>query len=147
MSSFGSSAADQPPWKTAAGSQWLSAFQSWRSMRRLIQGTLNLDPNEHAHEIRAAASMVIMFCRDGLWPPSEQDDATPVIELAARQLSHVKQLYETKGRIQPKLQSSKSYRKLLKSLDEEIRILEARIADSSPKMPNVPPCTWGDFWV
>lgn len=116
-------------------------------MRRLIHGTLKLDPKDHAHEIRAAASMVVMFARDGLWPESEIETLESVIELAARQLSHVKQLYETKARIRPELQSSPSYRKLLKSLDEEIRILEARVADPPPKMPNTPPNTWGKFWA
>lgn len=115
-------------------------------MRRMIEGTLNLSPKDHAHEIRAAASMVIMFCREGLWPESNPGDIIPIIELAARQLSHVKQLYETRGRIKPELQASKSYRMLLKSFDEEIRILEARIADPKPKMPNQAPCTWETFW-
>ena len=135
-----------PPWEGQEARQWLNAFQPWRKMRRLIHGTLQLDPNENAHQIRAAASMVILFCRDGLWPVGEQGSIEPIIELAARQLSHVKQLYETKGRIRPSLQSSKSYRTLLRSLDEEIRILEARIADPKPKMPDKPPCSWGDFW-
>lgn len=138
---------DGPPWETMVGKQWLNSFPPWKQMRRLIHGTLKLDPKDHAHEIRAAASMVIMFARDGLWPESELDSLEEVIELAARQLSHVKQLYETKARIRPQLQSSPSYRKLLKSLDEEIRILEARVADTTPKMPNTPPNTWGEFWV
>lgn len=115
-------------------------------MRRLIEGTLRLEPKEHAHEVRAAASMVIMFCREGMWP-TDDGSFEKVLELAARQLSQVKQLYETKGRIRPQLQSSRSFRQLLKSLDEEIRILEARLTDPKPKMPNVPPCTWGDFWA
>ena len=138
--------ADVPPWETPEGRKWFATFQGWRAMRRMIEGTLNLSPKDHAHEIRAAASMVIMFCREGIWPEVGQGEMLPVIELAARQLSHVKQLYETRGRIRPELQASKNYRLLLKSFDEEIRILEARAADPKPKMPNQPPCTWGEFW-
>ena len=134
------------PWESPEGAQWLQTFQPWRQMRRLIHGTLMMDPTEHAHEIRAAASMVILFCRPGLWPVGDQESITPVIETAARQLLHVKQLYEAKGRIRPELQSSKSFRKLLRTLDEEIRILESRMADPKPKMPNVPPCSWSHFW-
>jgi hypothetical protein len=134
------------PWSTEEGRQWLASFQGWRKMRRLIQGTLQLDTQQYAHEIRAAAAMVILFCRDDLWPVGDQESFVPTIEMAARQLSHIKQLYETKGRIRPELQSSRSYRRLLKSLDEEIRILEARISEPKPKMPDQPPCTWGEFW-
>lgn len=143
---FNQSNADRPPWKTPNGSQWFATFQSWRSMRRLIEGTLKLNPTENAHEVRAAASMVIMFCREGMWPLGETSSFREVLELAARQLAQVKHMYETKGRINPKLQSSQSYRKLLRSLDEEIRIIESRMTDPKPKMPNVPPCTWGKFW-
>ena len=134
------------PWETPNGRNLLSSLQGWRQMRRLIEGTLRLEGTERAHEVRAAASMVIMFCRDGFWPVEDEAEMQRLLGLAARQLTHVKQLYETKGRIRPELQSSRSFRRLLTSIDEEIRILEARMEDPPPPMPNEPPCTWGRFW-
>ncbi|MEM7785268.1 MAG: hypothetical protein AAF623_18105 [Planctomycetota bacterium] len=134
------------PWQDESSQQWLNSLKSWKQIRRLILGTLQLDPQQNSHEIRAAVSMVIMFCRDGFWadePKLEMDD---VIQLAARQLVAIKHAYETKGRINPELKANKKYRAFLTTLDQEIRILEARTCDPAPPMPNTPPVSWGPFW-
>ena len=135
------------PWESPDATAWLEGFDPWRQTVRLIHGSLQLEARTHPQEIRAAASMVVLFCRENLWPLNENDIHDPILEMAARQLSTVKQLYETKARLTPELQSNKNYRNLLRSIDQEIRILEARLSDPKPKMPNEPPCTWGEFWT
>ncbi len=135
------------PWDTSQGSDWLASFDPWLQTTRLIHGTLKMDTTDHYHEIRAAASMVIMFCRENLWPIKDDSTRVEILELASRQLSNIKQLYEYKARSNPKLKTNPSYRSLLTSLDEEIRIIEARMSDDKPMMPGTPPITWGDFWT
>ena len=135
------------PWDAPEAAEWLSGFDPWKKTIRLIHGSLQLEARTHPQEIRAAAAMVVLFCRENLWPLAENEIHEPIMELAARQLSTIKQLYETKSRLEPSLQSNKNYRNLLRSIDQEIRILEARLSDPKPKMPNEPPCTWGSFWT
>lgn len=135
------------PWDAPEAAAWLNSFQPWREMLRLTQGTLQLETRDHPQEIRAATGLVLLFCRENLWPLMGDADHEPILEMAARQLSNIKQLYETKSRTNPNLLSNQNYRNLLTSIDEEIRILEARMSDLKPKMPNKPPCTWGDFWT
>lgn len=135
------------PWDSPEAAAWLGGFEAWRQTIRLIHGSLQLEARTHPQEIRAAAAMVVLFCRENLWPQNENEIHDPILEMAARQLSTVKQLYETKSRLKPELQSNKNYRNLLTSIDQEIRILEARLSNPKPKMPNQPPCTWGQFWT
>ncbi len=135
------------PWENESAAQWLATFTPWQQSLRLIKGTLKLEAHKSPQEIRAAAAMVIMFCRDNLWPSNSDSEREKVIELAARQLSTIKQLYETKARNDGSLLSNKKYRNLLTSIDQEIRLLEARITDPKPQLPNEPPCTWGEFWT
>jgi len=135
------------PWDAPEAAAWLNSFQPWHEMLRLIQGTLQLETRSHPQEIRAATSLVLLFCRENLWPLIGNAEHDPILEMAARQLSTIKQLYETKSRMNPDLLSNRNYRNLLTSIDQEIRILEARKSDPKPKMANEPPCTWGDFWI
>lgn len=135
------------PWDTPGGSDWLSSFDPWLKTIRLVHGTLKLDAKEHHHEVRAAAGMVIMFCRENLWPLKDDDSLDQVLELASRQLSTIKQLYEYKSRSNPALKTNVKYRNLLTSLDEEIRLLEARMSGDHPTIANSPPTTWGEFWT
>jgi hypothetical protein len=135
------------PWDDPAAAKWLGGFDNWHQVTRLIHGTLKLDAKKNSHEIRAAASMVIMFCRDNCWPGSSPTELDDVCELAAKQLSTIKHFYEAKARSDHSLRSNPKYRILLDSLGQEIRILEARITDPKPAMPNNPPLTWGNFWT
>jgi len=135
------------PWDTPQGRDWLASFDPWSQTVRLIHGTLKLDTTDHYHEIRAATAMVIMFCRENLWPIKDDSTRDEVLELASRQLSNIKQLYEYKARSNPELKTNPSYRNLLTSLDEEVRIIEARLSEDNPMMPGTPPVTWGEFWT
>ena len=138
---------DLAPWQNENATDFLARFAPWGHAIRLIHGTLQLDARRNPHETRAAAALVIMFCREGLWPVKDNEYLESVLELAVRQLSTIKQLYELKARSEPELLNNRQFRKLLTSIDEEIRILEARLSDPKPSMPNEPPCTWGEFWV
>ena len=136
------------PWEDPLAIKWINSFDSWHQMTRLIHGTLKLAVREHSHEIRAAASLVVMLCRENLWPVKEDGQSLDVIlDLAAKQLSLIKHRYEAKARIDPKLKTNPKYRALMESLDHEIRILEARVSDPKPQMPNEPPSSWGKFWT
>lgn len=138
----------KPPWNNATAAKFLREFIPYRNVLRTIEKTLALKVQEHPHEIRAAAATVILLCRENLWPTqqdgSEQRDQ--IVHLAARQLTQLKHLYEQRARIRPELHASPMFRKLLNSLDQELRILESRMSDPTPTMPPEPPCTWGDFW-
>ncbi len=135
------------PWETEDGQRWLEALNPWGQAMRLIHGTLQLETKQHPQEIRAAAALVVMFCRDNLWPTRDENQIDRVLELAARQLTSIKQLYEIKARSNPKMMTNRNYRNLLVSIDQEVRILEARMSDPKPPMPNEAPASWGDIWV
>ena len=135
------------PWETEDGQRWLEELRPWGQAMRLIHGTLQLETKKHPQEIRAAASLVLMFCRENLWPTRDEHHIDRVLELAARQLTSIKQLYENKARSNPEMMTNRNYRTLLVSIDQEVRILEARMSDPKPPMPNEAPASWGDVWV
>ena len=93
-----------------------------------------------------------MLARQGLWSTASRSEENVIQELdqlvglAARQMSAVKQLFEKNMRANPDLQNDPSYKKFMESVTQEIRILESRMTDSPSKLPEKPPCTWGDFW-
>lgn len=137
----------ESPWNSPEAVSWLAGHDNWKQTLRLVAGTLRLEAQTHPQEIRAAASMVILFCRENLWPVEDENELESTLDLAARQLVAVKQLYELKARTNPDLVSNPNYKNLLTSIDQEVRILEARMSDPKPKMPNSPPITWGKFWT
>lgn len=135
------------PWNDEQAKDWLGRFEPWLQAIRLIHGTLQLETKKHPQEIRAAVALVVLCCRENLWPTRDENEIEKILELAVRQLSTIKQLYETKARINPEVINKKNYRDLLISIDQEIRILEARMSDPKPSMPNEPPVSWGKFWT
>lgn len=144
----------EAPWEDQDAIDWLRDSQQFRHFCRLIEGTLRLETKKHPHEIRAAAALVIMLCRKNLWSTKMRDDEEAVIKeldqvvsLAVRQLIQIKQMFEMSANAKPEMQSNSTYRNLLKSLDQEIRILEARMTDPKPDLPQQPPVTWGKFWI
>jgi len=123
-----------------------------RQLCRLVEGTLRLDAKQRPHEIRAAACMVIMLGRKNMWATSAidgeeiADELDRLVALASRSLGAVRQLFEKNFRAKPELANDASYKKFLESLGQEIRILESRMSETPSKLPDEPPCTWGDFW-
>ena len=136
-----------PPWNSESATEFLASCKSYRNVLGMIQRTLELDARKYPHEIRAAAALVILLCRENLWPARDGiEELDRVANLATQQLTKIKQLFEQRSRIDPKLLANPNYRSMLDSLDQEIRILESRISDPKPMMPKEPPSTWGDFW-
>jgi hypothetical protein len=140
------------PWNESAAVEWVQNTDAMRQLCRLVEGTLRLDVTQRPHEIRAAASMVIMLGRKNLWATTAReseemaDELDRLVGLASRQMGAVRQLFEKNFRANPELANDASYKRFLESIGQEIRILESRMSESSSKLPEEPPCTWGDFW-
>lgn len=135
------------PWESESATKFLASCQSYRNLLKMIRQTLELDARNSPHEIRAAAALVILLCRENLWPARDGlEELDRVANLATQQLTKIKQLFEQRCRIDPKLLANPNYRSMLDSLDQEIRILESRISDPKPTLPKQPPSSWGDFW-
>lgn len=140
------------PWDESDATRWVSESESMRQMCRLIEGTLRLEVDSRPHEIRAAASMVIMLARRNLWSTSSSgdeevaDELDRLVGLASRRMGAVKQVFEKNMKANPHLKNDPSYKKFLLSVTQEIRILESRMSDAPSKLPEEPPCTWGKFW-
>lgn len=135
------------PWDDPYAANWLGAFQPWQRMLRMVKKTLEQEPRNYPHQIRAAASFVILFCRPGMWPDNgSHAELDVVIELTRRQLSTVRQMYALEGRSNKKLMANRNFKALLKSLEEEIRILDSRMSDEDGATKiNQAPASWGDF--
>lgn len=140
------------PWNDPAAANWAQNTDAMRQLCRLVEGTLRLDVTARPHEIRAAASMVIMLGRKNLWATAAReseevaDELDRLVGLAARQMGAVRQLFEKNFRANPELANDASYKRFLESIGQEIRILESRMSETPAKLPEEPPCTWGDFW-
>jgi hypothetical protein len=135
------------PWRDMRGTDSFCRSEAWLKFTSLVTRTLENDPRRFPHQIRAAAAMVILFCRNGLWPSRRgQDELEEVLSLARRQLSQIRQLYAAEARVNPEISGNKDFRDLLKSLDEEMRCLDARASEDPLNLPNEPPLTWGKFF-
>ncbi len=133
------------PWHDREATNWLASFQPWQRMLSEIRTTLEKEPRNHPHEIRAAACMVIMFGREGVWPVQGGiRELDSIVDLARRQLQIVRQMYALEGRHNKSLMANMNYKTLLKSLEEEIKILETRLSDEPTLTRNRPPCSWGN---
>ncbi len=138
---------DLIPWHNEAASKWISETVCWSKMAKLVQGTLQMEPNKFPHQIRAAAAVVIMIGRKGMWPESNDLlSVVDIIALARRKLTQVKQLYSVQSRQNPSLSGDKTYKAILQTIGDEIKILEARIADPPLELSDQPPDSWADFW-
>lgn len=134
------------PWENERASGWLCAFEPWQRMIRQVKRTLEREARNCPHEIRAAAMFVILFCREGTWPNySDPLEGEAMIGLARRQLAVVRQMFALEGRNNNKLMANRNYKVLLKTLEEEIRILDSRLSDEEVIMTNQAPCAWGEF--
>ncbi len=136
-----------PPWEEASAQKWIFDNDAWRKFLELIRGTLANDPKQFPHQIRAAVSLIILLCRTGLWPHKDgQRELDTIVNLAKHQLMQIKQRFATQARGNPQLGGDPQFKLFMKSLDQELRILDARLADEPLTLPDESPCTWGDFW-
>ena len=134
------------PWSDESGQLWLKSFECWTKMTRLIKSTLTLEPSEYPHQIRAAAALVILLCRPNLWPGESIQELDEVVDLARRKLVLIKSFFTSEARVKGNLTSDPAFKRLMKSLEQEIRILESRMTDPPMGLPQRAPTTWGDFW-
>ena len=118
----------------------------------MIEGTLRLEVTQYPHQIRAAATMVILLCRPGLWPTVGTDEEMVLDELdricnlAHRKLSAIRKMFESKSKENPDLLTRPEFRNLLDSILQEQKILESRMSETPTRLPQEPPCSWGSFW-
>jgi hypothetical protein len=75
-----------------------------------------------------------------------QRERDEIVALAKRQLTVVRQAYAFEARSKPELLANAGYKALLGGLDEELRMLDARLADEPVNMPDAPPACWGKFF-
>ena len=135
------------PWSDSRANAWLEDSKSWDLFTSMIARTLDNDPRRYPQQIRAAAAFVILFCRPGLWPSHRgKSELEELIALARRQLSQVRQLFAAESRQRPEITSSPDFRTLMKTLDEEMRCLDARLSEMPLNIPNSPPTSWGRFF-
>lgn len=140
------------PWENDLATDWVRNSDSMRQTCRLIEGTLQLEVTQYPHQIRAAAAMVILLCRPGLWATNNTDEELMLEELdrvcnlAHRKLSAIRQMFESKSKSNPKLSTRPEIRNLLDSILQEQRILESRMSETPSRLPQEPPCSWGTFW-
>ncbi len=140
------------PWENEQAAAWIHNSDAWRKTCQLVEGTLRLAIDKYPHQIRAAASMVIMFGRPGLWSTLSEDEEVALdeidklVSLAHRSLSAVRSHFASKAKQNPDLLQRPEYKNLLDSILDEQKILESRMSDSPATLPQQPPCSWQNFW-
>lgn len=127
--------------------RWLTASEHWSRLLSMVKRTLENDAQRFPHQIRAASSFVIMLCREGYWPSRQgQRERDEIVALAKRQLTVVRQAYAFEARSRPELLANPDYKAILQGLDDELRLLDARLADEPVNLPDRAPACWGKFF-
>lgn len=136
------------PWNQPDAATWLSGNEALRRLTRLVVRTLDNDPRQFPIQIRAAAALVILLCRRGLWPASGgQPERDQVVEQARRALAQIRQYYSAESKRRDDLAGHDSFPRLLKAIEEELRCLDARLSESPINVPDEPPAAWGNIWL
>ncbi len=135
------------PWMNREATRWLASSDHWMRLLSMVKRTLENDARKFPHQIRAAASLVIMLCREGYWPARyDQRERDEIVALAKRQLMVVRQAYAFEARSRPELLANPDYKAILQGLDDELRLLDARLADEAVNLPDRAPACWGQFF-
>jgi len=140
------------PWSNPSAVKWVSESDAMQRTCNRVEMTLGWDAEKRPHEIRAAACMVILLGRPGLWwteAMSEErtlEEIHRIAKLAFDQLKKVKRFLESRSVDRPELGSRPEVRNLLDSIDQELKILESRMSWTPKRLPQEPPCSWGTFW-
>lgn len=135
------------PWNQPDAATWLSGNEALRRFVRLIRKTLDNDPRQFPLQMRAAAAMVILLCRRGLWPASGgQPELDEVVGQARRNLALIRQLYSVESKRREDVGGHESLNHLLRAIEDEMRILDARLSEKPLNIPDSPPETWGKIW-
>lgn len=118
------------PWDDDSAADWFGDLFEELPLAAKVEQTLNLDPEEYAAEIRAAASLLVMLGRTYIWPI---DDIDRHLQLAITAMEKVRAIFDD----EPEFATA---------VDAEISILKSRQANQqdAPAVPQ--PASWGDFW-
>ncbi len=115
-------------------------------MTRLVLKTLENDPRQFPIQIRAAAALVILLGRRGLWPAHDQEEMNGIAAQARRCLSVVREYYSIESKRREDVATHSGLHRLLKTLETEMRILDARQSEEPLNIPDAPPESWGNIW-
>ncbi len=141
---FWSKDSDEAPWHVPEVKNWLADFHPWHNYAHHIKQMLERKYQQFPFEIRAAAGLTIILARKGLWPT---DDLEDVIYLASTKLTHIRNKIFSKSAKNKELLSDDRFRILIKSMDEENKILSSRMSRVRSDAPEKMPCTWEGFWA
>jgi hypothetical protein len=137
---------NRSPWFQPDAVTWASGNEAMRRFTRLILKTLENDPRQFPIQMRAAASMVIMLCREGMWPAHDKQELDDVVGQARRNLSVIREFYSIESKRRDDVATHASLNRLLKTIETEMRILDARQSEEPLNIPNEPPEAWGNIW-
>lgn len=106
------------PWENDSAADWFGDTFDQTKLAQRVEDTLNLDVEDSADEIRAAAAVLLLLGHTFVWPVKEIDRH---LALAADRLSEIKEsgIYDEAPEI-------------VASLDAEIQELRRRIKESPP---------------
>ena len=122
---------DRSPWDNDSAADWFGDLFDEIPLAQKVEETLNLDPQEHHEDIRAAAAILIMLGRTYIWPI---DDIDRHLQLAISRLEQLRDLYVELG--------GDDWRD---TLDDEIAILKSRFSNSKESQ-TTQPRGWENFW-
>lgn len=119
------------PWDDDSAADWFGDLFEEIPLAKKVEETLNLDPEEYAVEIRAAASLLIMLGRTYVWPIGDIDRH---LQLAIAQMEKVQAVFQD----EPEFAGA---------VADEIAVLKSRQANvkDAPVIPQ--PSSWGNFWA
>lgn len=121
---------DLAPWDDDSAADWFGDLFDEIPLANKVEEALNLDPEESAAEIRAAASLLIMLGRTFIWPI---DDIDRHLQMAISQMERVQAVFED----EPDFASA---------VADEIAILKSRQANVKDGPVITQPTSWGNFW-
>jgi hypothetical protein len=122
---------DRSPWDNDSAADWFGDLFDTIPLAQKVEETLNLEPQEHHEEIRAAAAILIMLGRRYIWPISELDRH---LQLAISRLEQLREIYIGLGGAA-----------WGEALDDEIAVLQSRLA-YAPESQATQPRGWEKFW-
>lgn len=139
---------DRCPWNQPDAATWLNGNEAMRHFATLVTRTLENDARQFPLQMRAAAAIVILLARPGMWPGGSPEELDHVLLAARRNLSVIRELYSIDSKRRDDLggKHGTSLHRLLKAIEYEMRILDARLSDEPLNIPNEPPEAWGLKW-
>lgn len=118
------------PWDDDSAADWFGDLFDEIPLAAKVEQTLKLDPEKHAAEIRAAASLLVMLGRTYVWPIGDIDRH---FQLAISAMEKVRTVFDDAP-------------EFATAVDAEIAILSSRQATKQNARTITQPVSWGEFW-